>query len=106
MNGKHNYWRLPTISELQNIFDYEKGKPKIKSFSWDHYWSSTTFAGYNPYAWYVYFRNGYSDSHSKTKKSYARCVRTTKKGKLKWSKTSDKTMTWDEAIAYAKQLEE
>ena len=101
----NNLWRLPTVSELQEAFDYELGKPKIEGFASSNYWSSTTHASYTSYAWFVGFDYGYSDYGSnKTYEYYVRYVRAGQK-ELEWSESSSKPMTWKEAIEYAKTLQ-
>ena len=100
-----NKWRLPTVNELIAMYDYNKGKPKIDGFC-GYYWSSTTREGYPSYAWYVNFYCGsVSNSYSKDGNYYVRCVRDTDDG-LVWSESSKDSMTWNEALEYAKSLEE
>ena len=73
-------WRLPTIKELASLVDYSVLNPAI-SEPFVHctetavYWSSTTYADYTSYAWYVYFHNGYVDNSYKANSYYVRCVR-------------------------------
>jgi len=97
-------WRLPTVNELQGVFDYEDSKPKIDGFASDYYWSSTTYEGYTGYAWYVDFYNGYQSNYDKDGSCYVRCVREGDDGGLKWSKSLENKMTWDEASEHCKRM--
>lgn len=65
-------WRLPNIDELKNLY---KKKDKLKNFTSNGYWSSTTNASYTSYAWGVYFDYGYSHNYYKANSDYVRCVR-------------------------------
>ena len=84
--------RLATFDELKKVVtdcggtidDYDNNRAdavyqdcyKEKGFSTsDHYWSSTTDASGTNYAWFVYFRNGYTDGNGKSDGHYVRCVR-------------------------------
>jgi hypothetical protein len=63
-------WRLPTITELQLI--WESGHKDLFKKEW--YWSS--LGSYPINAWGFYFYNGYSnDSSSKYNYGYVRAVR-------------------------------
>jgi len=97
-------WRLPTVDELQGIFDYEAGKPKIDGFAPNNYWSSTVYADDTYDAWIVNFDNGSTYGYNKSYTYCVRCVKKTKKGKLKWSKSHRNRMTWDKANKYCKGL--
>lgn len=79
-------WRVPNIKELHSILDAStSSEPAIDTPSFPdtqatYYWSSTTFAGTNGYAWYVDFGIGLSgfvmtSPISKTNGEYVRCVR-------------------------------
>ena len=102
---KEAKWRLPTVSELVNMYDYEKGKSRIDGFNISSYWSSTTKEGNSIYAWEVYFGSGGVYFSEKDTNYYVRCVRDTDDG-LVWSKSSEEPMPWDEAVEYAKNLKE
>ncbi len=56
-------WRLPNVEELQSIVDYGRYNPAIDATAFpgtvsSYYWSSTTYAYGNYYAWCVYFDFG------------------------------------------------
>lgn len=73
-------WRLPNLKELTSIMDDTKVAPSIDTSVFqntvsDLYWSSTTYAGINGVAWYVYFYHGDQYYYSKTNSFYVRCVR-------------------------------
>ena len=97
-------WRLPTVKELQNIFDYEQGKPEISGFNPYYYWSSTTHAHNVYHAWIVDFGYGNTSYGIKSDAYYVRCVRKNDNGELKWSKSSKYKMNWEEAKEYCKEM--
>ncbi len=94
-------WRLPTKEELLVLYDkyIQSGKRVGNKI----YWSSTKLDSYANYAWGVGFFYGGTYYFGKTATNFVRCVRDTKNG-LEWSKTADEKMTWDEAVAYAKDM--
>jgi len=67
----HNDWRLPNVRELLSIVDYGQANPSIHPIfgptagvlNFVLYWSSTSWAAYQPEynAWAVNFRDSYSD---------------------------------------------
>ena len=69
-------WRLHTVKELVSLVDYEKYDPAIdpvftKTQS-SSYWSSTSYAYFSDYAWYVDFGSGGVDWDSR---GFVSCVR-------------------------------
>lgn len=74
-----NDWQLPTLEELRVIIDYGKNKPAINSIFNNvvnkYYWSSTPDASDFSNAWYVDFKYGVDNRHSKSYSNFVRCVR-------------------------------
>ena len=103
-SGKSGNWRLPTVDELHEAFDYKKGRPKVDGFTSGYYWSSTTRADYKSNAWVVGFSYGYTDGNNKSYIDYVRCVKKCEDGDLEWSKVAKNKMTWDEAQEYCERL--
>ena len=72
-------WFLPTHEELLTITDKNRVDPSIKSefknVTSSGYWSSSPRVSDSTYAWYVYFRDGYSGYNHKTSTHYVRCAR-------------------------------
>ena len=65
-------WRLPSVKELRSVVDHSQYDPAIgllalfvlQNVQSNYYWSSTTFASYPSFAWYVLMDFGgvlYSD---------------------------------------------
>lgn len=59
----HDDWRLPNRNELQSLVDYTHCEPPIDTTAFpdtmsSYYLSSTTYAGINYAAWFVYFYHG------------------------------------------------
>ncbi len=59
----HTDWRLPNIHEIRTILDFSKSNPTVdvNFFPWvqnDHWWSSTTHAGFTTSAYYVNVYHG------------------------------------------------
>ena len=67
---------MPTLPELQTMYDYQTGKPVV-AMKPCPYWSSTTYAGGPGHAWVVDFYYGvvYSSSNKSNVNYYVRCVR-------------------------------
>ena len=67
----HNDWRVPNVRELLSIVDYGRANPSIHPIfgptsgvlNYVMFWSSTSWAGYQPQynAWAVNFRDSLSD---------------------------------------------
>lgn len=70
-------WRLPTIQELLTLINYYKYNPAtdLPDMVLSYYWSSTTYANYTYYAWFVHFGHGYGGCSSKSNFYYVRAVR-------------------------------
>ncbi|CAN2042085.1 Caspase [Candidatus Magnetomoraceae bacterium gMMP-15] len=73
-------WRLPTIKELASIAALDTYKPAIDTNYFsdtmsEFYWSSSSYAGYNDYAWGVGFSYGYDSYYDKSSSYYVRAVR-------------------------------
>jgi len=76
--GDQSDWRLPNKKELESLIDYGASNPSIDS-SFTHvlpalYWSSTTKANYDEYAWVASFFWGYVQGELKTQLYCVRCV--------------------------------
>ena len=63
----HNDWRLPNLNELESLINLAAGNPSewlkaqgFKVIGWK-YWTSTTYAEHNEYAWYIYIDTGMVD---------------------------------------------
>ena len=139
--GGHSDWRLPTIKELTTIVDSSipfPGPiintdyfPNTVLSLYSYYWSSTTYAGYPSYAWFVCFCSLYSGVVWSLPKSYddvdgggyvravrsAQCVSfdnfidngdgtvTNTDTGLMWQKaTAPGTYTWEQALSYCENL--
>ncbi len=78
--ANYSDWRLPNIKELQTLIEYERdGAVKLNNIYFPNtpsgaLWSSTPFALYARYAWYLY-PNGYLGSQFRTKAVHVRLVR-------------------------------
>jgi len=73
-------WRLPTIKELYSLVNLKVMSPAIDSdvfpnTNLDYWWSETIDANDSNKAWFVFFKNGGSQTTSLTLALYVRCVR-------------------------------
>ena len=74
-------WRLPTVKELSSLINrgaYNPALPAGHPFAGVQsyfYWSSTTYASFSGYAWYVYLNDGYVGAYYKTGNYYVWPVR-------------------------------
>lgn len=68
----HSDWRLPTKTELKNLYDDSRGALKHVS---SLYWSSYTTEYFENFAWSVDFGNGFVGNDAKGDNLYVRCVR-------------------------------
>jgi hypothetical protein len=74
-------WRLPNVKELQSLIDYGRADPALptghpfSNVQNNHYWSSTTRAGYDVNVWYVYMVFGSLYNGNKTDNRYVWPVR-------------------------------
>jgi hypothetical protein len=96
--GGHTDWRVPTRAELISIVDYadltfspvtdaafhgascgaactDVTSPACACTRSDYYWSASSLAPSPPYAWIVFFNNGYVVDGDKTGDLYVRLVR-------------------------------
>ena len=98
-------WRLPTIEELITLVNYNKINPacKLEDTEAGCYWSSTPNALNFRDAWFVGFYYGSINLGNKSNFFLVRCVRDGENG-LEWSAISEKSMNWDKAVEYAKNL--
>jgi len=77
--GSYSDWRLPNMNELTSIADRSEINPAMDDTFINRksraYWSSTTYAGYTIFAWYVGFDDGAQSYYNKNYNGYVRCVR-------------------------------
>ena len=76
----HKDWRLPSLTELQNIVDLTRYEPSInRVFEYtgeENHWSSTLYADDADRAWAVNFKSGGTSHNRHSYDYYVRCVRT------------------------------
>lgn len=73
-------WRLPTITELATLLEYQCTMPAINMKMFPatpatNFWSATPYAGYVNGAWNLNFNDGVHDNSSKNYRLYVRLVR-------------------------------
>lgn len=74
-------WRLPTVTQLQDLIDYSRSGPALPSghpftnVQSDWYWTSTDYAPIAAAAWGVYLDAGFVANDAKTGTGYAWAVR-------------------------------
>jgi hypothetical protein len=70
--AEYSDWRLPNRKELYSLQDFSRYNPALPAghpftnVQADYYWSSTTYAYYLDYAWFVYMWSGYVDFGTKS----------------------------------------
>jgi hypothetical protein len=79
----HRDWRVPNIGELMSIVEPRCNQPSINEAVFPatpsaDFWSASTSANKAHYAWYVFFSNGYAQSHDKKEAHQVRLVRSGK----------------------------
>ena len=70
--GEYYDWRLPTIYELENLYNK---KDKLKNVANCYYLSSNTYTYDNLYIWTFNFQTGFSEGYCKKCPILVRCVR-------------------------------
>jgi hypothetical protein len=72
-------WRVPTINELESLFNFSRTNPAIDINYFpnnaSNVWSSSPNADDTHYAWAVYFNHGYSYNHYRSNSLQVRLVR-------------------------------
>jgi len=95
-------WRLPTIDELISAYR-EMDKESLDEFNRYCYWSSTINAHSDKIAWVLHFEDGYTNTSNKDATNHVIYVKDTCDG-LEWGEANKKVATWDEALKYAKSI--
>jgi phage baseplate assembly protein gpV len=96
-------WRLPTISELQAMFNKELGEG-VKGFcTKSSYWSSTKHTMYSNIYWIMYFEDGATRADYGRTELFVRCVSSTEDG-LELAPASEDRYSFPEALEYAETL--
>jgi hypothetical protein len=108
-----NKWRLPTIKELQEVYDYEFGEHNVRGFKKGYYWSSTLDPKSENRIYVMCFDKGWTtismlpdvrENKRNELKFHVRCVREND-GVLEWSKANPIAITFQEALDWSKSLE-
>ena len=78
--GSYSNWRLPTLTELLTIVDYQRYKPALlKEFNYVNkdtiYWTSTPYVRSSDEYWGVNFKDGATSNATETYDRYVRCVK-------------------------------
>lgn len=80
--GSYEDFRLPTLSELHSLVDYNKYKPAImdgfKGVSNEVYLTQTLFTNDSGSVWAINFKNGKTDIIAKNYTRRVRCVKNIK----------------------------
>lgn len=78
--GGFKDWRLPTKEEILSVVNYSKKnslniKNDLKDEFSNYDWEESERSYMTHYAWFVYFKYGYSDYFYKYYSNFIRCVR-------------------------------
>lgn len=124
----HTDWRLPGIQELSTILHLGAANPSIDTVNFpstspEYYWTTTTVADYENYAWRINFYNGFINHDIKTNARLVRCVRGNEFNQteqslqdnndgtvtdwntgLIWQQSEGGLMDWESSLAYCEAL--
>ena len=77
-------WRLPEVSELITIINYERYFPAsdFPGIGSERHWSSSSDANDFSHAWYVDFDDGYVSYSARTYYNYVRCCQSSNQNKI------------------------